>query len=82
MSSQNLTQYQLNALTSVIKLIKEFPYSPTIEEIAKDLKIPKYLAYDRLKALRIKEYITWQDNKPRTIQIKKTYKLDTHAKRF
>jgi len=66
----DLTDKQKECLIIINLFIKHKGYSPTVREIAKEMKLNSpATAYHHLKLLREKGYITWEEKQSRTIKI-------------
>lgn len=69
---ENLTDKQKECLIIINLFIKEKHYSPTIREIAKEMRLNSpTTVLTHLKELRRKGYITWEEGQSRTIRILK-----------
>jgi repressor LexA len=66
-----LTDRQREVLVVIEKYISEHGYSPTMQELADTLGVYLKCAYDHIRALERKGWITKIDKKPRTIVILK-----------
>lgn len=67
---EDLTDKQKECLIVINLLIRRHDYSPTIREIAKELKNNSpATTFHHMKKLKEKGYITWQPNQNRTIKI-------------
>lgn len=70
--AENLTKKQEALYTTIKEYIKENGYAPTIREINLLTNIRSTsTTHDKLKQLKKKGYISYLENKPRTIKILK-----------
>lgn len=62
------SEAQQRVLDELRAFIGEHDYSPTLRELALRLKLHHAGVSDHLAVLRSKGYVSWDDNKPRTLR--------------
>ena len=64
-----LTDRQANALRFIAESIAELGYAPTLDELGKRFGVSKHTAFEHVKALVVRGYITKKTDKPRSIKL-------------
>lgn len=71
--SNKLTEKQRRVLLTIDQYINMHGYSPSIRDVGQILNIhSSSTVYSYLERLKEKGYITWEPERPRTMQILKT----------